>query len=82
MDQPFGFIGIGMLDIWMADIHWVALRVRQFKDDRIANIPVIVHSLAPPPKPLADFLQARAYLTKPAEADVLLDTVTRVISQQ
>ena len=69
-----------VLDIEMPEMNGVAFRMRQLRDPDIAGVPIIVHSLVPASDTIADILQASAYINKPADAQVLLDTVRDVLA--
>ncbi len=64
-----------LLDLMMPVMDGFAFRARQRADPRLARIPVVVLSANPKLDARHDLLDARAYLTKPCDIDLLLATV-------
>jgi CheY-like chemotaxis protein len=65
-----------LLDLMMPVMDGFAFRERQRADTRLAGIPVVVLSANPKLDARHDLLDARAYLTKPCDIDLLLATVS------
>ena len=65
-----------LLDLMMPVMDGFAFRARQRADPRIARIPVVVISADPRLDARHDVLDARAYLTKPCDIDLLIAMVT------
>ena len=71
-----------VLDLEMPGMNGMTFRMRQLRNPNLAGVPVIIPSFFPQSDVLAGILQASAYLTKPADAQVLLDTVRDVLAGQ
>lgn len=69
-----------LLDIGMPGMNGVEFRVQQLRIPDLACVPVIIHSFVPSSEAMVDMMQASGYLTKPADTQVLLDTVREVLA--
>lgn len=68
-----------LLDIEMPRMNGVTFRLHQLHEPRIAGVPVVIYSFTPDSTVLAGIMQASAFLAKPADDDVLLAAVQRVV---
>ena len=66
-----------LLDLSMPEMDGWAFRIEQQKDPRLAAVPVVVCSAIYDPAPAAAMARADAFLAKPYDLQMLLDTVRR-----
>ena len=68
-----------LLDLWMPRVDGWTFRVRQRSDPRMAQIPVVV--LTADASSRARAIDATCVLSKPCDADTLLETVERILAR-
>ena len=66
-----------LLDLMMPRGNGWAFRIEQQRDPALAEIPVVIWSGIDDPEPVAQYLRAAAYLTKPLDAARLFEAVRR-----
>jgi signal transduction histidine kinase len=66
-----------MLDLWTPNMDGWQFRIEQRRDPFLAEIPVI--AMSGDRSPMATAIDAEAFLAKPIDDDVLLETVTQVL---
>lgn len=72
-------IDLILLDLWLPRVDGWTFRVRQRSDPRTANVPVVV--LTADASARAKAIDAACVLSKPCDAQTLLDTVKRILAK-